>query len=437
MFCGSRKALAVTPLIALLLAVQDMPGMAMPPPPPPPPPAGQKPAEPHDMDGMDMPGMDADPVAERLSRDSDSGTAWQPDLTLHGGPYARAGAWMLMAHARLNAVYDRQSGPRGGDKVFVSGMAMAMASRPLGREGRVELRAMLSPDPLMGARGYPLLLAAGETADGRTRLVDRQHPHDLVGELSARFDLGIGTDAKLFLYAGLPGAPAFGPPAYMHRPGAMDDPEAPISHHWLDSTHVSFGVVTAGLAVGQVKLEASRFNGREPDQHRWDIETGPLDSTALRISWNPISELSLQASWARQKDAEQLEPGVDVTRWSASAMLTRRAGLGRIFATAAWGRRTAARGRPFDALLAELAWASSGWTLFGRAERVETDELLKGPVFAVGKLSLGGVRDFEVAPHAAIGIGASVSLSLVPAGLTKAYGGDRPAGMAFVRLKID
>ncbi|MEA3060853.1 MAG: hypothetical protein QOJ94_634 [Sphingomonadales bacterium] len=427
----------MTPFIALLLAAQDMPGMAMPSPPPPPPPAGQKAAEQHDMDGMDMPGMDADPVAERLSRDSDSGTAWQPDLTLHGGPYARAGAWMLMAHARLNAVYDRQSGPRGGEKAFVSGMAMAMASRPLGREGRVELRAMLSPDPLMGARGYPLLLAAGETADGRTLLVDRQHPHDLVGELSARFDLRLGTDAKLFLYAGLPGAPAFGPAAYMHRPAAMDDPEAPISHHWLDSTHVSFGVVTVGAVVGRVKLEASRFNGREPDQHRGDIETGPLDSTALRASWNPVPELSLQASWARQKSPEQLEPGVDVTRWSASAMLTKRAGTGRIYATVAWGRRTAARGRALDALLAELAWARNGWTLFGRAERIESDELQPGSVFTVGKLSVGGVRDFEVAPHAAIGVGASASLSLVPAGLDSTYRGNRLSGILFVRLRID
>jgi hypothetical protein len=431
----------VTPLFALLFAAQDMPGMAMPPPPPPPPaerkPAEQEPAEQNDMAAMDMEFMNVEPIGRRYSRDSDSGTAWQPDMTLHWGPHAMTGKWMLMAHARLNAVYDRQSGPRGGDKAFVSGMAMAMASRPLGREGRVELRAMLSPDPLMGARGYPLLLAAGETADGHTLLVDRQHPHDLVGELSARFDLRFGPDLKLFVYAGLPGAPAFGPPAYMHRPSGMDDPEAPISHHWLDSTHVSFGVVTAGVALARVKLEASRFNGREPDQNRWDIETGPLDSTAVRVSWNPVSDLSLQASWARQKDAEQLEPGVDVTRWSASAMLTRVVAKGRIYATAAWGRRTAARGRSFDALLAELAWSRSGWTLFGRAERVETDELLKGSVFTVDKVSLGGVRDFEVAPHAAIGLGLSASLSLVPAGLAKAYGGDRPAGLAFVRLKIE
>src|SRR3954467_14830521 len=176
----------MTPLLALLLATQDMPGMAMPPPPPSPPRAAPKPAEPP-MDEMGMDEMITDPAGERLSRESGSGTAWQPDLTPQGGIHDRIGGWIVMAHALLNAVYDRQSGPRGGSKAFVSGTAMAMASRPLGRNSGLELRAMLSPDPLMGARGYPLLLAAGETADGRTPLVDRQHPHDLLGELSARF----------------------------------------------------------------------------------------------------------------------------------------------------------------------------------------------------------------------------------------------------------
>ena len=79
----------------------------------------------------------------------------------------------------------------------------------------------------------------------------------------------------------------------MHRFSGMDDPAAPITHHWLDSTHISFGVV-----IGDVKLEASQFRGREPDQHRWNIEAGSPDSTAARISWNPTRNWSLQASWA-------------------------------------------------------------------------------------------------------------------------------------------
>ena len=256
-----------------------------------------------------------------MQRES-SGTAWQPDTTEHMGLHEMSGDWTLMAHGVLNLVYDHQSGPRGADKAFASGMLMGMARRPLG-EGTLQFRASLSPDPIMGASGYPLLLASGETANGRDRLIDRQHPHDLFMELSASVSQNIGMKSSVFVYAGLPGEPAFGPPAFMHREAIMDSPEAPISHHWLDSTHISFGVLTAGLVLDRVKIEASRFNAREPDQHRWNIETGPLDSTAVRVSWNPTAELALQGSWGHFKDPEQLEPGVDQKRWSASALYAR------------------------------------------------------------------------------------------------------------------
>src|SRR5438128_839013 len=144
---------------------------------------------------------------------------------------------MIMAHAQINGVYDWQEGPQGGDKTFMSGMIMASARRDL-NNGTVNLRAMVSPDPFMGKRGYPLLLASGETADGVTPLVNRQHPHDMIMELSASYSHRLASDSSVFLYAGWPGEPAFGPPAFMHRLSAMDSPEAPITHHWLDSTHI-------------------------------------------------------------------------------------------------------------------------------------------------------------------------------------------------------
>ena len=369
-----------------------------------------------------------------------SGTAWQPDSTPHAGAHVTAGQWALMGHVMLFGVYDRQSGPRGGDKAFLSGMAMGTARRPLG-PGTLQLRASLSPDPLMGRRGYPLLLASGETADGVGPLVDRQHPHDLVMELSASYSLPLSGRSSLFAYAGLPGEPAFGPPPFMHRLSAMESPEAPISHHWLDSTHISFGVVTAGLVVGDVKLEASRFNGREPDQHRFDIETGPLDSTAARISWNPAPALSLQASWARLIEPEQLEPGENQTRWSASAHYTQPLGRrSRWTTTLGWGRRSLG-GRNLDAFLLESAATRGRWTLFGRAERIESAELggggHHGPVFGVGKASLGALYDFRAAPHVRLGLGGLWAFSFVPAGLEPAYAGDRSGRMLFLRVAID
>ena len=375
-----------------------------------------------------------------MTRES-SGTAWQPDTSEHMGWMSQRGDWMMMAHGVLNLVYDHQSGPRGDDKAFASGMLMGMAQRAVGN-GTLQFKAMLSPDPIMGKRGYPLLLASGETANGTDRLIDRQHPHDFFMELSGSLSQNIGPKSSLFLYAGLPGEPAFGPPAFMHREAILDSPEAPISHHWLDSTHITFGVVTGGLVLDRVKLEASRFNAREPDQHRWNIETGPLDSTSVRVSWNPTRELALQGSWGQFEDPEQLEPGVDQKRWSASALYARELATGWKFAgTLAWGRKSA-EGHKDDAYVAEASVKHSNWTVFGRGEITENRELIDlaehGPAYRVGKVSLGAVRDFRVAEHLTLGAGGLVAVNFVPDSLVPVYGGNNPVGaMGFLRLKLD
>ena len=375
-----------------------------------------------------------------MERES-SGTAWQPDASEHEGLHVMTGDWTLMAHGTLNLVYDYQSDRRGDDKAFASGMLMGMARRPIGN-GTLQFKAMLSPEPLMGKSGYPLLFASGETANGADRLIDRQHPHDLFMELSASVSQNIGPKSSVFLYAGLPGEPAFGPPAFMHREAILDSPEAPISHHWLDSTHISFGVLTGGIVLDRVKLEVSRFNGREPDQHRWNIETGPIDSTAVRVSWNPTRTLALQGSWGHFTDPEQLEPGVDQKRWSASALWAEDVAPGwKLAGTLAWGRKTVEH-HDDDAFVAEASLKHSGWTVFGRGEMTENRELLDleehGPAFRVGKVSLGAIRDFQVADHFSLGLGGLFAVNFVPGGLAPLYGGSNPTGaMGFVRLKLN
>ena len=451
---ASALALALLPGAALAQH-QHMPGMEMPPPAEP----QAAPEQPQAMDHKQMDHSQMNTMAEvehsshamagalgpyPMSRES-SGTAWQPDSSRHPGLMAMRGDWMLMAHGVANLVYDHQSGPRGDDKAFASGMLMGMASRPVGN-GTVQFRAMLSPDPLMGKRGYPLLLATGETANGVDPLTDRQHPHDFFMELSASLSQNLGGKSSVFVYGGLPGEPAFGPPAFMHRQSVMDSPEAPISHHWLDSTHISFGVVTAGIVLDTIKLEASRFNAREPDQHRWDVETGPLDSTAVRLSWNPIRTLSLQGSWGRFKDPEQLEPGVDQDRLSASLLWADEVAQGwDAAATLAWGRKTIDHHGDSlrdDAFVAEASVKHGGWTVFGRGEMTENRELLglgdHDTAYRVGKASLGAVRDFPIADHVSLGAGGLVAVNFVPGSIAPLYGGRAPVGaMAFVRVKLD
>jgi hypothetical protein len=388
----------------------------------------------HDHGGMQM----AAALGPYPMQREASGTAWQPDNSAHQGLTTTSGDWMLMAHGVLNLVYDHQSGPRGDDKAFASGMLMGMARRSLGN-GTLQFKAMISPDPIMGPRGYPLLLASGETANGVDRLTDRQHPHDFFMELSASASQNIGRKSSVYLYAGLPGEPAFGPPAFQHREAIADSPEAPITHHWLDSTHISFGIVTGGIVLDRVKLEVSRFNGREPDQHRWDIETGPLDSTAVRLSWNPTASLALQGSWGHFVDPEQLEPGVDQKRLSLSALYAREIAPGwKLATTFAWGRKTVEHHND-DAFAVEASIKHGNWTVFGRGEITENRELVDDHAgYRVGKASLGAVRDFRVAQHFSLGAGGLVAVNFVPNALQTLYGGTNPIGMlGFVRLKLN
>ena len=404
-----------------------------------------------DHEGMDHPQhtMSGDAMAEHemsgalgsyaIPREA-SGTSWRPEAAPHQMLMTSAGDWMLMGHATLDMVYTSQSGPRGDDKAFLAGMVMGTAQRRFDSGDVLQFRGALSPDPLMGRRGYPLLLAAGETADGVDTLVDRQHPHDFVMELSASYSHQLGNGQSVFVYGGLPGEPAFGPPAFMHRPASEVNPEAPITHHWMDSTHITFGVLTAGYVNGDVKIEASRFRGREPDQHRYDIETGSLDSTAVRLSWNPGPNWALQASWADVTSPEQLEPDVDVTKWSASALYTRAIGDGSLSLTGAFARKETSENVTLDAWLGEAAWKlDPAWTIFSRVEAIETDELgliHHGPIEKVARATLGVSRDFQVNDMVTMVLGASATKNWTSDALAPLYDGDPEGVLGFVRFKI-
>jgi hypothetical protein len=300
---------------------------------------------------------------------------------------------------------------------------------------------MVSADPLMGKRGYPLLLQTGESANGAP-LVDRQHPHDLFMELSASYRHPLSEKSSLFVYAGLPGEPALGPPAFMHRFSGEDNPEAPISHHWLDSTHITFGVVTLGYVYDRLKLEGSVFRGREPDENRYDIETGSLDSASLRLSYNPTRDWALQASRGHLKSPEALHPEDDIDRTTASAIFHHAFGGASMQTTLAWGRNSPSHGETTDALLLESALRiSRSHTFFARAERAQKDELFPegdaraGERFRVGKLSVGYIYDLPRESRVRIGIGGLVSRYRIPDELSAAYG-NPTSFLLFARLKL-
>jgi hypothetical protein len=376
-----------------------------------------------------------------MTRES-SGTSWQPDSSPHEGIHAMYGDWMTMSHGFANLIYDHQGGPRGDTKTFVSSMLMMTGQRSSG-ESTLGLRGMVSADPLMGKNGYPLLLQTGESGDGINPLVHRQHAHDLFMELAATYSRRLSGNSFVFGYVGLPGEPALGPPAFMHRFSAEDNPEAPISHHWLDSTHITFGVATLGYVVDRVKIEGSVFRGREPDQLRYNIETGKLDSGSVRLSYNPADNWALQVSYGRITSPEQLHPDTDVKRTTASVMYNRPLGSGNWQTTLAWGRNKPDDGAATDAYLLESSLAiSKTHSFFGRAERAGKNELflpgdpLAHETFQVTKVSLGYLYSFPATGHFSVGVGGLVSGYALPNELDSAYGSNPTSYMLFARVKI-
>ncbi|HAX91828.1 MAG TPA: hypothetical protein DCY07_06435 [Rhodospirillaceae bacterium] len=376
-----------------------------------------------------------------------SGTSWQPDSSPHEGLHYKVSDWDIMAHGFLTGIYDHQGGKRGDDKAFSTSMAMVMAQKPVSLRGTLGLRAMLSLDPLMGKEGYPLLFAAGETANRRDLLIDRQHPHDLFMELSGSYSHRLSSKASAFLYAGLPGEPALGPPSFMHRVSGADNPEAPLAHHWLDSTHISFGVLTGGYIYDRFKFELSGFNGREPDEKRYNIESPKLNSYAARASYNFMSNLSVQTSWGHLEGPELLEPYVNEDRLILSGIYNMPFGDKNNWATTfAWGRKFKDPGPELDAFMLESAVTfEKKHTFFTRLERVEQNELFHGQVafeeleddiFPINKGSLGYIRDFEIAEHTKFGVGGLVSGHIIPDRIEPAYGKNPVSYMLFVRLKI-
>lgn len=387
---------------------------------------------------MDMKGMYG---SYPMTREA-SGTSWQPESTPMEGIHARTGEWMTMTHGFIYGIYDQQQGDRGDDKTFSASMLMLMAQRPL-NEGMLGLRGMISFDPFMGKDGYPLLLQTGETADGESPLIDRQHPHDFISELAFTYHYPVGEDSSWFNYFGIAGEPALGPAAFPHRFPALYNPEAPLSHHWLDSTHITYGVETLGYIWKNIKMEGSVFRGREPDEDRWDIETPGFDSYSGRLTCNPTANWSFQVSGGHLDSPEQLEPATDMNRYTTSATYNKPLRNGNWQTTLAWGRNHKRPGKSTDAFILESAvHLAKAHTIFTRTERVEKDELfeqgdpLEG-THTVYKVTLGYVYDFPVWKHMQWGIGSSAGVNFLPEEIEAAYGENPMSYLGFARLKFN
>ena len=397
----------------------------------------------HSMMGMDHAAMDRGGMSHTTSGPAEgSGTARLPQAegAEPGLHFDLGSGWMGMAHGYVSTNYTDHGGPRGDDGLYVQSMAMLMAERKTDTT-RLQLRAMLSAEPLMDNRGYPNLFATGETYGGSIPLVDRQHPHDLFMELAGRFDVQVGADTTAFLYGGPVGEPALGPSAFMHRASARLNPEPPITHHWFDSTHITYGVVTAGLASPLWQVEASAFRGAEPDEQRWDIETPKLDSWSVRATLTPSPNWAMQLSHGRIKQPEANHPGEDEARTTVSVHYNSGTGLA---AMAAFSAKNRLPGDTLTAWLAEANWdVTRRHSLFARVENVANDELfpdhadpLHDQKFRVTKLQAGYAYSVPLGQVATLALGGSAAQYLNPAALNAAYGSNPLGYTLFAKLTL-
>ena len=375
-------------------------------------------------------------IADPMNREG-SGTSWLPDSTPIYGRMFMLDGDMLMLHGAIFPRYTNVSTQRGDDRIDAPNWIMEMYSHPLGESTQFGMRLMISLDPLTeGGRGYPLLFQSGESWHDQP-LHDRQHPHDLFDEFSVSLSQKFDHDFSGYFYFGYPGEPALGPPTFMHRLSAMDDPDAPLSHHWQDSTHVTFGVATAGLQWRNLKIEGSIFTGREPDENRYDFDRPRFDSYSGRISWNPTQNLALQVSYGYIKSPEALEPDLKRHRTTASVIYNLPLGNDSNWAnTFIWGQNNDTGEGKTQSFLIESNYQRGRDTVYLRWERVEKSghELVLNPpdeshIFPVNAYTIGYVRDLSRGTGLDIGLGTQFTVNDFPDSLDRYYGHD--LGYAF------
>jgi len=349
------------------------------------------------------------------------------------------GSWDVMAHGALFLTYNQQGGPRGAGKAESVNYLMFMEQHSLGK-GTILFREMFSAESLTSPHpGFPLLFQTGETYHGQA-LVDHQHPHNVFAELALLYTRPLTERVSWEFYGGPVGEPALGPVTYIHRDSASENPAAPLSHHLQDSTHTSFGVVTTGIIIDRFRLEASAFNGREPEEKRYEIMPAALDSWSGRVSVAPSQNWTAQYSFGRLEHPEALEPGSEF-RQTASVEYNRPIEEGNWATSVVWGRkRKLADDSVQNSYLLESTlnfWQKD--YAYTRIELVDKDELFPQapthPSYRIGAYTFGGVRDFIHSSNWQVGLGADLTFYSKPAALDPVYGDNPVSFHVFLRVR--
>ncbi len=394
----------------------------------------------HSMHGKSDDGMPTHAFSRNLpmSRNG-SGTAWSPDNSPMYMWMKQGTKTDWMFHGNVFLRYTNtdifNSGSRGSARWGAPNWFMAMMNNRVGKKGLFNATAMISLDRLTeGGDGYPILFQSGETWKGK-RLVDRQHPHDLFSALSLGYTHAIKNNMDVFAYLGYPGEPALGAPAFMHRVSSMNNPDAPLGHHWQDATHITFGVATLGFRYRNFKIEGSSFTGREPNEERYGFDKARFNSYSYRLSFNPDTRWAMQFSQGFIKEPEALEPGVDITRTTASVLYAGKSGPDKhLSAALIWGLNDKGEDHKEHSVLLEGNYQFAKNAIFSRyefvqksTEELDLEDLLGHVTFDVHVLSLGYNRSLLQKGMFELTAGAKTTLNF-PQGELKSLYGELPVG---------
>ena len=208
-------------------------------------------------------------------------------------------------------------------------------------------------------------LNAGVYGEG---YVDRRHPHTLLHELVGTLTFPAGK-ARLSVTAGKGFVP-FGTDDPMSRPFV----KYPVNHHLAQL--LERAMVAGAAAYGPLVLEASAFNGDEPESP-YDLPNYDRigDSWSARLSARSGTGLEVQGSFARVESPEHaIGGGLDHRKLSLSGRFESR---GR-YLLAEWARTKEGEGGEsvfeFSSVLAEGAVDLGRFKVAARAERSERPE---------------------------------------------------------------
>jgi hypothetical protein len=403
---------------------------------------------------MSMPGMNHSFSLSLPMNRNGSGTSWSPDNNPMYMIMAHTKKGMWMFHGDIFIRYNSQQltdkTSRSDAQFDAPNWFMAMYNRQVGKNGLFNFTAMFSLDPLtVTLHGYPLLFQSGESYKGQP-LVDRQHPHDLFAGLSVGYTQRLSKKVDVFGYFGYPGEPVISAPTFMHRVYALNDPDAPLSHHWQDATHITFGVATVGLRVDKFKLELSDFKGREPDENRYDFDPMKFDSYSYRLSFNPNKSWALQFSQAYIHSPEALHPEENIWRYTASALYASPVTMdGKYFASAiVWGMNDISKDDREHSVLVEGTQQFPKQALYGRYEFVqksaeelnlEDDAIQHGygatKIFNIHKFTLGTNRRLFSTGRIEFLGGVQASINFPPESLQHHYGSAPMTGEVYILLR--